>query len=772
MKFLFGLIAIATTFVLEIPAAFCDSQIEWEVKQPFRFFKYRSDFEIHRWAYEFLKAQKPNVEPSVLDIEHLLSDPDWWSKPLPINITKRFQQASTITAKDLLTALRAEEINNERRPPGYLELERNLGQYRRFRREYDFTRLGWASLLFPAHQQQTLASAEDPALIDPKRVAVCWNRDEQRHSNCPGYISPQTHAVLLHLKSMETGTAPPAACTWHLDPGSGASFAAPNTGTAATASCDQEIEVDIPAANKAIISVEPSGQPSVSTTIDQVKDLLVVGLGDSFSSGEGNPDVPAKMKWTNLIDQDPLVNPRDQLASEPSYIPLRKTDGDYFAAQWIDRACHRSAYSYQMRAALQLALRNPQRAVTFLGYACSGAEINQGLFNPFMGPEKVKRGLKPYQQAQLSLLLSELCTDGHYDGSAVRLKPLSPQQEDALIKSGHYVFSNSGGAAADSAYRCISSPLGQGFKRPVDILFISIGGNDAGFGRWIAAALSPRWIWKLVNAYLPVLPSDKTACKADAFSCNLMTPQWKRVPARYALLRDFLDNRLPYSSQAHKPILVYAYPISARDQVGADCHSGNSGMTVWANKSICLQKNRVAGGPLAYIEHFAKTQLSMLVSNFASPTSNPYTLVNDYVDEFSNHGFCATTAPNEPQDHCYFFSELDSFVVADKFPDYQRSPRNADETLHIPRLSQDNWLPFDPVLGFYPYRTRTRWTRTANDVYILINQNKSVTSMQTEQVLLDLTQSAASGSFHPTAEAHARAASSFADAAEKMLSSF
>jgi hypothetical protein len=105
--------------------------------------------------------------------------------------------------------------------------------------------------------------------------------------------------------------------------------------------------------------------------------------------------------------------------------------------------------------------------------------------------------------------------------------------------------------------------------------------------------------------------------------------------------------------------------------------------------------------------------------------------VNDYVDEFSNHGFCATTAPNEPQDHCYSFNELDSLVVADRFPDYQRSPRNADETLHIPRLSQDNWLPFDPVLGFYPYRTRTRWTRTANDVYILINQNKSVTRVKT-----------------------------------------
>jgi hypothetical protein len=194
-------------------------------------------------------------------------------------------------------------------------------------------------------------------------------------------------------------------------------------------------------------------------------------------------------------------------------------------------------------------------------------------------------------------------------------------------------------------------------------------------------------------------------------------------------------------------------------------------MTVWAFKGICLQKNLLAGGTLPYIEYFAKTQLGRLVSEFASASSNPYTLVNEYVDEFSNHGFCATTAPNEPVDHCYSFSELGHLVVARKLPDYQNNPKKADETLHIPRRSGEDWLPFDPVLGFYPYRTRTRWARTQNDVYILINQNESAMAAQTEQVLLSFRQSAVFGSFHPTAEAHARVASSFADAAEKMLTS-
>ena len=51
-------------------------------------------------------------------------------------------------------------------------------------------------------------------------------------------------------------------------------------------------------------------------------------------------------------------------------------------SNWLSTACHRSLYSYQTRVALQLALEDEHRAVTFLGYACSGAEILDGLLLP------------------------------------------------------------------------------------------------------------------------------------------------------------------------------------------------------------------------------------------------------------------------------------------------------------------------------------------------------------------------------------------------------
>ena len=42
--------------------------------------------------------------------------------------------------------------------------------------------------------------------------------------------------------------------------------------------------------------------------------------------------------------------------------------------------CHRSLYGYQTRAALALAIENPQIAVTYIPLACSGATLDFGIF--------------------------------------------------------------------------------------------------------------------------------------------------------------------------------------------------------------------------------------------------------------------------------------------------------------------------------------------------------------------------------------------------------
>jgi lysophospholipase L1-like esterase/uncharacterized membrane protein YqjE len=82
----------------------------------------------------------------------------------------------------------------------------------------------------------------------------------------------------------------------------------------------------------------------------EVKDWLIVSIGDSVASGEGVPE-----KWSS------------------SY------------ARWQNDRCHRSAYAAPALAAQELAAENPTVSVTFVHLACSGATIAKGLIGGYAG---------------------------------------------------------------------------------------------------------------------------------------------------------------------------------------------------------------------------------------------------------------------------------------------------------------------------------------------------------------------------------------------------
>jgi hypothetical protein len=78
-----------------------------------------------------------------------------------------------------------------------------------------------------------------------------------------------------------------------------------------------------------------------------VRDLLVVSIGDSIASGEGNPD-------------------------QRNISPAQRE-------QWIDRACHRSWWSGPAMAGSELERSDKHSSVTFVSVACSGATISGDL---------------------------------------------------------------------------------------------------------------------------------------------------------------------------------------------------------------------------------------------------------------------------------------------------------------------------------------------------------------------------------------------------------
>lgn len=97
----------------------------------------------------------------------------------------------------------------------------------------------------------------------------------------------------------------------------------------------------------------------------QIRDLLIVNLGDSFSSGEGAPDIPR---------------------------------GDEDFATWVDMRCHRSAKAGAAQAAIALERIDPHTSITFVSLACSGATIDTEIVDEDGKPTGEGRGLlAPYK---------------------------------------------------------------------------------------------------------------------------------------------------------------------------------------------------------------------------------------------------------------------------------------------------------------------------------------------------------------------------------------
>jgi hypothetical protein len=181
------------------------------------------------------------------------------------------------------------------------------------------------------------------------------------------------------------------------------------------------------------------------------RDILVVGMGDSFTSGDGNPDKPVRLE---VHRSENGMCFRRILTGAQFYLPTRDVTGlnmDCTAeptpvsdpqwlkknARWLYAPCHRSLYSHQMRAAMALSLEDAHRTVTYIPLGCTGGEI--------------KAGLLGRQDSREVLLRSNL-------KAATKVQPQ---------------ISN------------LKSQLTAAHARP-DLLFLTVGGNDVGFSALVA----------------------------------------------------------------------------------------------------------------------------------------------------------------------------------------------------------------------------------------------------------------------------------------------
>lgn len=116
-----------------------------------------------------------------------------------------------------------------------------------------------------------------------------------------------------------------------------------------------------------------SADLTTTATITPPGSFVILSIGDSIASGEGNPNEPNNVgvdvpKWSfwddaySSYDVNPFPFPHDEFV------------------EWTDQAfpCHRSGYAGPAQAAGQLTANDPGSGITFIHYACSGATIDQG----------------------------------------------------------------------------------------------------------------------------------------------------------------------------------------------------------------------------------------------------------------------------------------------------------------------------------------------------------------------------------------------------------
>jgi hypothetical protein len=314
-----------TTIVLSLFLPRTALALDWEIERNFRYFLHPSDLAIQRVArdlYIAKHASPPNAE----ELEALINGPGFWTTKLgsvgdlrknwPID----WPRDDAMTPYQLLQKLRTEE---GRAPPVSPD---------------ELSRRGWASLLVrersPAHPLgATLTGSTE----------TCWNPDQRLHTACAvwgDYVRPPGWIVRM----FDPDAAPGQSCQWSFSGADQANrdprqfvtstqHALAASTTTVAADC-RELRIIVPSDptnaktvfGRSVVTRTSSDGSQESVTVTP-GDRLVIGFGDSFTSGEGNPERLALFngnRWPggNLPARDP----------DPASLSAKDT-----RAQWTDR---------------------------------------------------------------------------------------------------------------------------------------------------------------------------------------------------------------------------------------------------------------------------------------------------------------------------------------------------------------------------------------------------------------------------------------------------
>ena len=531
-----------------------------------------------------------------------------------------------------------------------------------------------------------------------EQEALCYDSKQRKHSACGGidaYLNPQAHEIEMWRAGNGAAVPADARCEWRID-----------GLLVAEAGCGERVSgpaIALPFPDGGEISVNVTGETPLIADA-RVKDLLIAGLGDSFASGEGNPNVPVAFSESRRAR---------------NFYPERERNDAGGDALWTDELCHRSLYGQQLRAALQIAVENPQAAVTFLDYSCSGAGIDAGILGPQTYVERLPSGTRNSQAApplisggetdsQLYRLIGELCRE-------------QPRMERGVP------------ACPDKA-----------FRRNLDLVLLTVGGNDIGFSNIVA------WASLRDGASANIAAFFGATVSAEDFARRMRDD----LPGAYARLAAAFQASLPLASADDgvfdpSRVVITAYPDLVTSQTGEICeaspHNGDGEDRYAANQSLDVFSAWLTARPKrleAVREQFVKLHRRM--GDLAGDHGWTFagTVYSDRM--FDGHGFCAQNLRRiaDPAEQlmipCFGAAARDTQTCQTSFSGEQAS-----------------WRPYNPATQNYPYALRQRWVRTFNDAYMVVNQKVKDRAGRIDDAASAAVFSETTGALHPTAEGHA-----------------
>jgi hypothetical protein len=685
--------SLATTSTLAINSSFA-ADLTWEVENPFRFFKPTKSFALHEAAFNAARGDPSAPPPAdiIWRTERHLNDPD---------------------CKDASTPDRCAATAGKR---------------------YQQSRMGWAA--------QTVGETCYESNGHPRRYATVCERKYSWGTAKEDYALPDAHTVAIRIAPEQLADMT-GDCIWSWQPRK-----APGKTETRKIACKDKLTI------ARVPYALDRGNSGVSVTVklpdgrelaDQevvVEDLFIVALGDSFASGESNPDKPVQFSADRQMVYDPTLV-RESVASrapakgavpnfglasgddqfDPKVLPRRYMDDeaaerfyppgsgefraafDKAAARWLSRDCHRSQYGYPFRVAIELALENRHRSVTLASLTCSGAEVTEGLFldmEPREGAADIPGGKV---RAQLDQLSEILCRGARSQAASYALPTYTA------------------GSTQISAQRISKSWCPpQSRKRPIDVVLMSIGGNDVGFGALAAYAMT--------ETIGDLAPIAGLAASRIRFGAQVSRVYLEVLDQRMKAVKEALHDGFGVPPSR---VIQSSYEPIQYDETGALCGAQPTlGMDVHPGLKLGRQRLQETADFLrdflARLECIAGSKSrANCPANLATGAGTGFTLVTDHIPEFTKRGLCARDPKRALVDG-----------IAMRMP---RKPANGD-----------GFKPYSPAATLI-YAHHWRLFRTPNDAFLAANTHRE------ESPLFDILQPAwaglFSGAIHPTAEAHA-----------------